>query len=120
MSSRPTSSHRRGIGTTSYSPAFTGRARKDPTPAARRCLSAWLKKASTFFSRFNRFGCHIGRQQIVYYLNDKPYCAMPNLVGAGPWYMLMDVAVGGPAGEPGDPGAFPARMYIAGVKVIQF
>jgi hypothetical protein len=79
-----------------------------------------VEKGVDLFSRFNRFGCHIGRQQIVYYLNDKPYCAMPNLVGAGPWYMLMDVAVGGPAGEPGDPGAFPARMYIAGVKVIQF
>ena len=55
-----------------------------------------VEKGVDLFSRFNRFGCHIGRQQIVYYLNDKPYCAMPNLVGAGPWYMLMDVAVGGP------------------------
>ena len=79
-----------------------------------------VEDGANLFSRFNRFGCLIGKQQIVYYFNDKPYCAMPNLVGAGPWYMLMDVAVGGPAGEPSDPGAFPARLYIAGVKVIQF
>jgi beta-glucanase (GH16 family) len=79
-----------------------------------------VEKDVDLFSRFNRFGCLIGRKQIVYYFNDRPYCAMPNLVGAGPWYMLMDVAVGGPAGEPSDPSAFPARMYIAGVKVIQF
>ena len=79
-----------------------------------------VEEGANLFSRFNRFGCLIGKQQIVYYLNDKPYCAMPNLVGAGPWYMLMDVAVGGPADEPSDPAAFPARMHIAGVKVIQF
>ncbi|WGS18270.1 MULTISPECIES: family 16 glycosylhydrolase [unclassified Bradyrhizobium] len=79
-----------------------------------------VEEGANLFSRFNRFGCLIGKQQIVYYLNDKPYCAMPNLVGAGPWYMLMDVAIGGPAGEPSDPSAFPARMHIAGVKVIQF
>ncbi|MBR0697922.1 family 16 glycosylhydrolase [Bradyrhizobium lablabi] len=79
-----------------------------------------VEEGVDLFSRFNRFGCLIGKQKIVYYLNDKPYCAMPNLVGAGPWYMLMDVAVGGPAGEPSDPSAFPARMYIDGVKVVQF
>jgi Glycosyl hydrolases family 16 len=72
------------------------------------------------FSRFNRFGCYVGERQIVYYFNDRPYCAMPNLAGEGPWYMLMDVAVGGLEGQPSDPKAFPARMYIANVKVIQF
>jgi len=79
-----------------------------------------VEEGASLFSRFNRFGCLIGTQQIVYYFNDKPYCAMPNLVGAGPWYMLLDVAVGGPAGEPENPSAFPARMHIAGVKVSQF
>jgi Glycosyl hydrolases family 16 len=79
-----------------------------------------VEEGANLFSRFNRFGCLVGEQQIVYYVNHKPYCVMPNRVGAGPWYMLMDVAVGGPAGEPSDPGAFPARMYVAGVKVIQF
>jgi len=72
------------------------------------------------FSRFNRFGCYVGERQIVYYFNDRPYCAMPNLAGAGPWYMLMDVAVGGLVAQPSDPAAFPARMYIANVKVTQF
>ncbi|OAF16755.1 hypothetical protein AXW67_11955 [Bradyrhizobium neotropicale] len=79
-----------------------------------------IEEGVDLFSRFNRFGCFIGEQQLIYYLNGRPYCAMPNRVGAGPWYMLMDVAVGGPAGEPNGPGGFPARMYIAGVKVIQF
>ena len=79
-----------------------------------------FEQGADIFARFNRFGCYIGQDQIVYYFNDKPYCAVPNMVGPGPWYMLLDVAVGGPAGEPRDPGAFPARMYIAGVKVIQF
>lgn len=80
---------------------------------------AHFESDANIFSRFNRFGCLIAEKQIVYYFNGKPYCAMPNLVGPGPWYMLIDVAVGGVAGEP-DPRAFPAAMQIAGVKVVQF
>jgi hypothetical protein len=79
-----------------------------------------VEPGADIFSRFNRFGCYLGERQIVYYFNDRPYCAMPNLVGAGPWYMLMQVAVGGAVGQPSDPKAFPVRMYIANVKVIQF
>jgi hypothetical protein len=79
-----------------------------------------LEPGADIFARFNRYGCYIGEKQILYYFNGSPYCAMPNLVGAGPWYMLMNVAVGGLVGEPKDPTAFPARMYIANVKVIQF
>ena len=79
-----------------------------------------FEPGADIFSRFNRFGCYLGERQIVYYFNDMPYCAMPNLVGAGPWYMLMQVAVGGAVGQPSDPKAFPVRMYIGNVKVIQF
>jgi Glycosyl hydrolases family 16 len=79
-----------------------------------------VEPGADIFSRFNRFGCYLGERQIVYYFNDRPYCAMPNLVGTGPWYMLMQVAVGGAVGQPSDPKAFPVRMYIANVKVIQF
>ncbi|WP_456802496.1 glycoside hydrolase family 16 protein [Bradyrhizobium sp. USDA 4474] len=79
-----------------------------------------VEPEADIFERFNRFGCLIGEKQIVYYFNRKPYCAMPNLVGAGPWFMLLDVAVGGLVGEPRDPTAFPARMLVAGVKVVQF
>jgi hypothetical protein len=78
-----------------------------------------FEPGADIFSRFNRFGCYLGERQIVYYFNDRPYCAMPNLVGAGPWYMLMQVAVGGAVGQPSDPKAFPVRMYIANVKVVQ-
>jgi predicted heme/steroid binding protein len=79
-----------------------------------------FEHGADIFERFNRLGCFIGEKQITYYFNDKPYCAMPNLVGPGPWYMLMDVAVGGLVREPSDPSAFPAPMYIAGVRVVQF
>lgn len=79
-----------------------------------------VEPEADIFGRFNRFGCLIGETQIVYYFNGKPYCAMPNLVGAGPWFMLLDVAVGGLVGEPRNPKAFPARMHVAGVKVVQF
>ncbi len=79
-----------------------------------------FEPGADIFSRFNRFGCYLGERQIVYYFNDRPYCAMPNLVGAGPWYVLMQVAVGGAVGQPSDPKAFPVRMCIANVKVIQF
>ncbi|TYL87173.1 glycoside hydrolase family 16 protein [Bradyrhizobium cytisi] len=79
-----------------------------------------VEPGADIFSRFNRFGCFIGEKQIVYYFNDKPFCAMPNLLGPGSWYMLVDVAVGGIVGEPSDASAFPARMSIASVKVIQY
>lgn len=79
-----------------------------------------FEHGADIFSRFNRFGCFIGEKQITYYFNGRPYCGMPNLVGSGAWYMLLDVAVGGLVREPSDPSAFPARMYIAGVKVIEF
>lgn len=72
------------------------------------------------FARFNRFGCYLGETQIVWYFNGRPFRAMTNFVGPGPWYMLMDVAVGGQVATPSDPMAFPARMHIAGVKVVQF
>lgn len=79
-----------------------------------------VEPGADVFARFNRFGCLIGEKQITYYFNDKPFCAMPNLVGAGPWYVLIDVTVGGVLGEPSDSKAFPARMHVAGVKVVQF
>jgi hypothetical protein len=79
-----------------------------------------FEQGADIFARFNRFGCFIGEKQITYYFNGEPYCGMPNLVGAGPWYMLMDVAVGGLVREPSDPSAFPAPLHIAGVKVFQF
>lgn len=69
------------------------------------------------FARYNRFGCYLGERRIVFYFNDQPYCAIPNQVGPGPWYMLLNVAVGGFAGKALDPAQFPARMSIAGVKV---
>ncbi|MGY3499940.1 glycoside hydrolase family 16 protein [Bradyrhizobium sp. USDA 4471] len=72
------------------------------------------------FSRFNRFGCFLGKSEIVWYFNGKPYRAASNSVGSGPWYMLMDVAVGGLVAAPPNPSAFPARMYIREVKVVQF
>ncbi|WBL80323.1 family 16 glycosylhydrolase [Bradyrhizobium xenonodulans] len=81
---------------------------------------AHLEPGADLFSKFNRLGCLIGENQITYYFNGKPFCAMPNLVGAGPWYMLLDVTVGGVLGEPSDPKSFPARMHVAGVKVVQF
>jgi hypothetical protein len=79
-----------------------------------------IEPNADIFARFNRFGCYLGATQIVCYFNGRPYHAMPNLVGPGPWYMLMDVAVGGLVGPPVDPKDFPARMDIAGVKVVQF
>jgi hypothetical protein len=81
---------------------------------------AHLEPGADLFSRFNRLGCFLGEKQISYYFNGRPFCAMPNLVGPGPWYMLLDVTVGGVVGEPSDPMSFPSRMYIAGVKVVQF
>lgn len=79
-----------------------------------------VEPGADVFAKFNRFGCLLGEKQITYYFNDKPFCAMPNLVGAGPWYVLIDVTVGGVVGEPNDPEAFPARMHVAGVKIVQF
>jgi hypothetical protein len=79
-----------------------------------------VEPGADIFSRFNRYGCYLGETQIAFYFNDQPYHTMPNLVGAGPWYMLLDVAVGGLVGVPSDPKAFPARLYIAGVKIVQF
>ena len=79
-----------------------------------------IEPNADIFARFNRFGCYLGATQIVCYFNGRPYHAMPNLVGPGPWYMLMDVAVGGLVGPPVDPKDFPARMEIAGVKVVQY
>ncbi|WP_354065071.1 family 16 glycosylhydrolase [Bradyrhizobium sp. RT6a] len=79
-----------------------------------------VEPGADVFAKFNRFGCLLGEKQITYYFNDKPFCAMPNLVGAGPWYVLIDVTVGGVLGEPSDPKAFPARMHVAAVKVAQF
>ena len=79
-----------------------------------------IEPNADIFARFNRFGCFLGATQIVCYFNGSPYHAMPNLVGPGPWYMLMDVAVGGLVGPPVDPKDFPARMDIAGVKVVQY
>ncbi|SIO35401.1 Glycosyl hydrolases family 16 [Bradyrhizobium erythrophlei] len=79
-----------------------------------------FEPGADIFTRFNRFGCFLGETEIVWYFNGKPYRAMANLVGPGPWYMLMDVAVGGLVAAPSDPSAFPARMYIRGVKVVQF
>lgn len=81
---------------------------------------AHVEPGADIFARFNRFGCFLGENQITYYFNGRPFCAMPNLVGAGPWYVLMDVTVGGVLGEPSAPKAFPARMYLAGVRVVQF
>ncbi|TFV43135.1 glycoside hydrolase family 16 protein [Bradyrhizobium niftali] len=79
-----------------------------------------VEPGADIFARFNRFGCFLSERQITYYFNGKPFCAMPNLVGVGPWYMLIDVTVGGVVGQPPDASIFPARMYIASVKVIQF
>jgi hypothetical protein len=79
-----------------------------------------IEPNADIFARFNRFGCYLGATQIVCYFNGRPYHAMPNLVGPGPWYMLMDVAVGGLAGPPANPKDFPARMDIAGVTVVQY
>lgn len=79
-----------------------------------------LEQGADIFSRFNRFGCLLGEKQITYYFNGKPFCAMPNLVGIGSWYMLIDVAVGGVVGEPPEPNMFPARFHIANIRVIQF
>lgn len=79
-----------------------------------------FEPGADIFTRFNRFGCYLGNAEIVWYFNDKPYRAAANLVGPGPWYMLMDVAVGGLVATPSDPSAFPARMYIRGVRVVQF
>lgn len=79
-----------------------------------------FEPGADIFTRFNRFGCYLGEKEIVWYFNDRPYRAAANLVGPGPWYMLMDVAVGGLVPAPSDPFAFPARIYIRGVKVIQF
>lgn len=72
------------------------------------------------FARFNRFRCYLGAPQIVCQFNGRPCHAMPNLVGSGAWYMLMDVAGGGLAGPPANPKDFPARMDIAGVTVVQY
>lgn len=79
-----------------------------------------FERDADIFSRFNRFGCFLGKSEIVWYFNGKPYRAASNSVGPGPWYMLMDVAVGGLVAAPSDPSAFPARMYIREVKVVQF
>lgn len=78
-----------------------------------------IEPGADIYARRNRFGCYLGEKQIVYYFNDKPYCAMPNMMGRGPWYMLLNVAVGGIVGRPPDPTAFPAKMTIGGVKVLQ-
>jgi hypothetical protein len=79
-----------------------------------------IEPNADIFARFTRFGCYLGATQIVCYFNRKPCHAMPNLVGSGPWYMLMDVAVGGLAGPPANPKDLPARMDIAGVTVVQY
>jgi hypothetical protein len=79
-----------------------------------------FEPGADIFARFNRFGCYLGETEIVWYFNDRPYRGMTNLVGPGPWYMLMDVAVGGLVAEPSDPSIFPAPMYIRGVKVVQY
>ncbi len=79
-----------------------------------------IEPNADIFARFNRFGCYLGATQIVRQFNGRPCHAMPNLVGSGAWYMLMDVAVGGLAGLPANPKDFPARMDIAGVTVVQY
>jgi beta-glucanase (GH16 family) len=79
-----------------------------------------FEPGADIFARFNRFGCYLGETEIVWYFNDRPYRGMTNLVGPGPWYMLMDVAVGGLVAAPSDPSIFPAPMYIRGVKVVQY
>lgn len=79
-----------------------------------------VEPGADIFARFNRYGCYLGEKEVVWYFNRKPYRAMINFAGAGPWYMLMDVAVGGLVPVPSDSAAFPAPMHIRGVRVVQF
>lgn len=76
-----------------------------------------FEDGADIFSKYNRFGCFLGERQVTFYFNDKPYCGIPNRSGKGPWYLLINIAVGGLVPRPTSIEEFPARLAISRVRV---
>lgn len=64
------------------------------------------------------YGVSIEADWLTYYVDDKPVWRAPNAMKRGvSWYPLLDVATGGPVGEPAPDAPLPAKMGLDWIKV---
>lgn len=64
------------------------------------------------------WGVYWGTDAVTFYLDDVPYHSVPNVFPSKPSYLLIDIAVGGQAGEPASPEVnFPARMVLDWIRI---
>ncbi len=83
----------------------------------------WYNVGVDITQSFNTYGVDIEPTGITYYFDGKPYATCPaNSETDKPFYMLVNLAVGGPGSWPSTPdmsNVWPANMYIEYVRAYQ-
>ena len=65
------------------------------------------------------WGLHRAETALTFYVDDLPFFQLPNVVPSKNCYLLLNLAVGGQAGEPEAELAFQPKLYVDWVRVFQ-
>lgn len=90
---------------------------------AKQNCGGWYNTGINLTTSFNTYGVDIEPTGITYYFDGKAYARCPaNSATDSPFYMIANLAVGGPGSWPGEPtsaNVWPAHLYIQYIRAYQ-